>query len=137
MKAEPETPAEITALASALSALADEDPTLRFAWIREKREIQLRIVGKIQLEILSALLLERYGLRARFSAPSVIYRETPAKAGEGYADYLAPKPCWAILRFRIEPLPRGSCTATRPTWRPRCPRRCSRAYTAGRSPTSR
>ena len=74
VKAEPENPAEITALASALSALADEDPTLRFAWIREKREIQLRIVGKIQLEILSALLLERCGLRARFSAPSVIYR---------------------------------------------------------------
>ena len=41
VKAEPENPAEITALASALSALADEDPTLRFAWIREKREIQL------------------------------------------------------------------------------------------------
>ena len=108
VKAEPENPAEITALASALSARADEDPTLRFAWIREKREIQLRIVGKIQLEILSALLLERCGLRARFSAPSVIYREPPAKAGEGYADYLAPKPCWAILRFRIEPLPRRS-----------------------------
>lgn len=108
VKAEPETPAEITALAAALSALADEDPALRFEWVREKREIQLRIVGKIQLEILGALLLERYGLKARFSAPSVIYKETPARAGEGYADYLAPKPCWAVLRFRIEPLPRGS-----------------------------
>lgn len=108
VKAEPETPAEITALAAALSALADEDPALRFEWVREKREIQLRIVGKIQLEILGALLLERYGLKARFSAPSVIYKETPSKAGEGYADYLVPKPCWAVLRFRIEPLPRGA-----------------------------
>lgn len=108
VKAEPETPAEITALAAALSALADEDPALRFEWVREKREIQLRIVGKIQLEILGALLLERYGLKARFSAPSVIYKETPSKTGEGYADYLAPKPCWAVLRFRIEPLPRGA-----------------------------
>lgn len=108
VKAEPENPAEITALAAALSALADEDPALRFEWVREKREIQLRIVGKIQLEILGALLLERYGLKARFSAPSVIYKETPSKTGEGYADYLAPKPCWAVLRFRIEPLPRGA-----------------------------
>lgn len=108
VKAEPETPAEITALAAALSALADEDPALHFEWVREKREIQLRIVGKIQLEILGALLLERYGLKARFSAPSVIYKETPSKTGEGYADYLAPKPCWAVLRFRIEPLPRGA-----------------------------
>lgn len=108
VKAEPEKTAEITALAAALSALADEDPALRFEWVREKREIQLRIVGKIQLEILGALLLERYGLKARFSAPSVIYKETPSKTGEGYADYLAPKPCWAVLRFRIEPLPRGA-----------------------------
>lgn len=38
----------------------------------------------------------------------MIYKETPAQAGEGYDAYLMPKPCWAILRFWIEPLPRGS-----------------------------
>ena len=108
VKAEPETPDKRMALVAALTALSDEDPMLHFVWIREKQEIQLRIVGKIQLEILSELLLERYGLRARFSAPSVIYKETPARAGEGYDAYLMPKPCWAILRFRIEPLPRGA-----------------------------
>lgn len=108
VKAEPEKPDELMALVAALTALADEDPTLHFEWIREKKEIQLRIVGKIQLEILGELLLERYNLRARFSAPSVIYKETPAQAGEGYDAYLMPKPCWAILRFWIEPLPRGS-----------------------------
>lgn len=108
VKVEPEKADQNAALAAALSALADEDPALHFLWIREKREIQLRILGKIQLEILEALLLERYGLTARFSAPSVIYKETPASVGEGYDAYLAPKPCWAILRFRIEPLPRGA-----------------------------
>lgn len=108
VKAEPEKPDELMALVSALNALSDEDPMLHFLWIRDKQEIQLRIVGKIQLEILSELLLERYGLRAKFSAPSVIYKETPTTAGEGFDAYLSPKPCWAILKFLIEPLPRGS-----------------------------
>lgn len=108
VKAEPEKPEELMVLVSALTSLSDEDPMLHFLWIREKKEIQLRIVGKIQLEILGELLLERYNLRANFSAPSVIYKETPTKAGEGFDAYLMPKPCWAILRFRIEPLPRGS-----------------------------
>lgn len=108
VKAEPEKPEELMALVSALTALSDEDPMLHFLWIREKKEIQLRIVGKIQLEILGELLLERYNLRAVFSAPSVIYKETPTTAGEGFDAYLMPKPCWAILKFWIEPLPRGS-----------------------------
>jgi ribosomal protection tetracycline resistance protein len=38
----------------------------------------------------------------------VIYKETPAQAGEGYIAYTMPKPCWAILRFRIEPGLQGS-----------------------------
>jgi len=108
VKAEPEKPDELMALVTALNALSDEDPMLHFLWIREKQEIQLRIVGRIQLEILEELLLERYGLRAKFSPPSVIYKETPTTAGEGFDAYLMPKPCWAILKFWIEPLPRGS-----------------------------
>lgn len=108
VKAEPQKPDELMALVSALHDLADEDPMLHFLWIREKQEIQLRIVGKIQLEILEELLLERYNLRAVFSPPSVIYKETPSAVGEGFDAYLMPKPCWAILKFLIEPLPRGS-----------------------------
>lgn len=108
VKVEPRKPDELMTLVSALQDLADEDPMLHFLWIREKQEIQLRIVGKIQLEILEELLLERYNLHAEFSPPSVIYKETPSTVGEGFDAYLMPKPCWAILKFLIEPLPRGS-----------------------------
>lgn len=108
VKVAPTRPDELMALVSALHALADEDPLLHFLWIREKKEIQLRIVGQIQLEILGELLLERYNLQAEFSVPSVIYKETPSTIGEGFDAYTMPKPCWAVLRFRIEPLPQGS-----------------------------
>ncbi|WP_151733041.1 GTP-binding protein ['Paenibacillus yunnanensis' Narsing Rao et al. 2020] len=93
---------------TALQELADEDPLLDAQWLPEERELHIKVMGPIQLEVLGSVLAERYGLKVTFGQPSVIYKETPAQAGEGYVAYLMPKPCWAILRFRIEPLPRGS-----------------------------
>lgn len=66
-----------------------------------------RSAGEIQLEVVDSLLRERYNLIASFSPPTVIYKETPAKAGFAYADYTMPKPCWAVVQFRFEPMPRG------------------------------
>jgi len=107
-RVEPERPEELSRLTEALSRLEDEDPALRCEWNREKREVWIRLTGKIQAEVLEALLKERWGLAASFGEPSVIYRETPVQAGEGFEAYLAPKPCWAVVRFLIESLPRGS-----------------------------
>lgn len=92
----------------ALGELADEDPLLDAQWLQEERELHIKVMGPIQLEVLDSVLESRYGLKVTFGQPSVIYKETPAQAGEGYVAYLMPKPCWAILRFAIEPLPRGS-----------------------------
>ncbi|WP_150265609.1 GTP-binding protein [Paenibacillus tepidiphilus] len=93
---------------AALQELADEDPLLDAQWLPDERELHIKVMGPIQLEVLGSVLAERYGLKVTFGQPSVIYQETPAQAGEGYVAYLMPKPCWAILRFKIEPLPRGS-----------------------------
>ncbi len=104
----PEKPEQLPQLTEALSHLEDEDPALRCQWNQEKQEIWVRLAGKIQTEVLEALLLERWGISAAFRDASVIYRETPIKTGEGLEAYLAPKPCWAIVKFLIEPLPRGA-----------------------------
>ncbi len=106
-RVEPEQPEELPRLTEALYQLEEEDPALKCEWNREKREVWLRLTGKIQAEVLEALLQERWGLSARFGEPSVIYRETPVTAGEGFEAYTMPKPCWAVVRFLIEPLPRG------------------------------
>ncbi|WP_039835623.1 EF-Tu/IF-2/RF-3 family GTPase, partial [Paenibacillus sonchi] len=92
----------------AFQELADEDPLLDTQWLQDERELHIKVMGPIQLEILDSVLESRYGLKVTFGQPSVIYRETPSRAGEGYVAYLMPKPCWAILRFRIEPGPPGS-----------------------------
>ncbi|MGO4110781.1 GTP-binding protein [Paenibacillus sp. YAF4_2] len=96
------------AMVRALQELSDEDPLLDVQWLQEERELHVKVMGPIQLEILTSVLENRYGLQVQFGQPSVIYKETPSQAGEGYVAYLMPKPCWAILRFRIEPGERGS-----------------------------
>ncbi len=108
VKATPLTDEELPALLKALTQLSDEDPLLACRYSRAEREILLSITGKIQLEVLTSLLWERYALRANFSAPTIIYKETPTKAGYGFDAYTMPKPCWAVVKFLIEPLPQGS-----------------------------
>jgi len=95
-------------LLQAISELSDEDPLMEYSWNQNERELVIRIMGKIQLEILQYLLQERYGIAAKFSAPSVIYKETVAATGTGEERYTMPKPCWAIVTLRADPLARGS-----------------------------
>jgi ribosomal protection tetracycline resistance protein len=100
--------AEYPAVVAAFHELADEDPHLDVQWLQEDRELHLRVMGPIQVEVLGQMLLSRFGLEVTFGAPSVIYKETPVQIGEGFVAYTMPKPCWAILRFHIEPGERGS-----------------------------
>ncbi|HWI65301.1 MAG TPA: translation factor GTPase family protein [Symbiobacteriaceae bacterium] len=108
VRVHPETPADLPRLVQALQELTDEDPLLDVQWLPELRELHVKVMGAIQIEVLGALLRSRFGLAARFDPPGVIYRETPTRAGEGFVAYTMPKPCWAILRFSIEPGARGS-----------------------------
>ncbi|CAH1228233.1 Tetracycline resistance protein TetO [Paenibacillus allorhizoplanae] len=103
-----ESDAQYPALVAALQELTDEDPLLDLQWLQDERELHVKVMGAIQLEILTSLLSSRFGLVVRFDQPSVIYKETPSQAGEGFIAYTMPKPCWAILRFRIEPGSPGS-----------------------------
>ena len=100
-------PLKLPALAQAMNELSDEEPYMDAKWENGQKEITISTTGKIQLEVLSNLLKERYNIDAQFSPPTVIYKETPSSAGIGHASYTMPKPCWAVVDFRIEPMPRG------------------------------
>lgn len=95
-------------LAEALQELSKEDPSLDFEWLREDKELHVKIMGWIQIEVLEKIIENRFGIRAKFDDPTVIYKETPTKKGEGFVQYWMPKPCWAIMKFLIEPGERGS-----------------------------
>ncbi len=105
VKVLPENAEELTALKTALEELTDESPSYALEWVPEKRELTVAAAGSVQTEVLKETLFERYGLRVVVGEPSVIYRETPARAAFGYEHYTMPKPCWAVVKFYIEPLP--------------------------------
>ena len=100
-------PLKVPSLAAALNELSDEEPYMDAKWKNGQKEITISTTGRIQLEVLSNLLKERYNLTAEFSPPTVIYKETPSAKGKGVARYTMPKPCWAVVEFDIEPMPRG------------------------------
>ena len=104
----PRDEADHARLAAALQQLSSEDPHLDFQWYAEERQLQVRIMGTVQTEILTELLQTRFDIAAEFGEPTVIYRETPARVGTGSEAYTMPKPCWAIVEFRLEPGERGS-----------------------------
>lgn len=98
---------KIPGLAAALGELSDEEPYIDAKWENGQKEITISTTGKIQLEVLGNLLKERYDIQAQFSPPTVIYKETPAGKGFAKARYTMPKPCWAVVEFYFEPMPRG------------------------------
>lgn len=95
-------------LAEALEILNLENPELKFEWLRDDKELHLQIMGQIQMEVLTMVLRDRFGIEAVFENPTVIYKETPASQGIGFAEYTMPKPCWAVVKFKIEPGIQGS-----------------------------
>jgi len=97
-----------TDVRKALQELSGEDPLLSVAYHEETKETTLRAMGSMQLEILEEMLRTRFNLPCHFAPPQLIYRETIASPAEGFVAYTMPKPCWAIIRLRIDPLPRGS-----------------------------
>ena len=108
VKVLPESPDKLEETRKALYELASEDPLLGAEYIKTTGELRIHVMGRVQLEIVSELVLARFGLKISFGAPEVIYKETIASPAEGFVAYTMPKPCWAIMRFLIEPAPRGS-----------------------------
>ena len=106
VKVTPGDPSKQNELRLALETLSSEDPLLSVETLGG--ELHIRVMGAVQLEVIAELLAARFGLEASLGAPNVIYRETIARPAVGFYAYTMPKPCWAVIKFEISPLPRGS-----------------------------
>jgi len=104
----PDNNADYNTLVEALQQLDREDPSLNFKWFKAEKELQLLLMGQMQIEILEHVLKERYSIKTIFTDPQVVYKETISTKAEGYVRYWMPKPCWAIMTFLIEPAPLNS-----------------------------
>lgn len=87
--------------------LEAEDPALNIIWHESLQEIQVHIMGIIQLEILKQLVEERFNLQVEFGPCEILYKETIIDSVEGYGHF-EPLGHYAEVHLRLEPGERNS-----------------------------
>lgn len=94
-------------VATAFGQLEEEDPLLRVVFDDQTHRLHIQLMGKIQLEVLSAQVPQRFGFPVSFGPCRIVYRETIAKPVCGYGHF-EPLRHYAEVHFQLAPAPRGS-----------------------------
>jgi len=84
-----------------------EEPTLKVLWNEKFQEINVHIMGVIQLEVLVEVTKERFGIDIRFGEPKILYAETIQNSCIGYGHF-EPLKHYAEVHIKIDPAPRGA-----------------------------
>lgn len=92
---------------SIFQILQNEEPSLNIVWNENLKEIQVNIMGKIQLEVLKEILKSRFGLNIDFGKSEILYKETVKERTIGYGHF-EPLGHYAEVHLCIEPGVRNS-----------------------------
>ncbi len=90
-----------------LRQLEEEDPLLRIQWEERLKQIHVRLMGKVQLEILQSLILDRFGVNVTFDTGRISYKETILNTVEGVGHF-EPLRHYAECHLLLEPGKPGS-----------------------------
>lgn len=87
--------------------LSQEDPQLHMVYDEKLKKITLRLMGPIQMEVLSNRIYEKTHIQVGFSNGDVLFKETIQESviGKGHFE---PLRHYAEVHLRLEPLPRNS-----------------------------
>lgn len=92
---------------ASFNTLGAEDPSLSVYWDEYFQQIQIQVMGAIQLEVLEQVVLERFGHSIQFGEPEILYKETIETAVVGYGHF-EPLRHYAEVHLKLEPGKRGS-----------------------------
>ncbi|AUS95357.1 translation elongation factor G [Clostridium thermosuccinogenes] len=90
-----------------LRQIEEEEPELHIVWDEQLQEIQARVMGEVQIEILQSLIQERFGVAVAFDAGRIVYKETIANVVEGVGHF-EPLRHYAEVHLLLEPGEPGS-----------------------------
>ena len=90
-----------------LKQLEEEEPELHITWNEQAQEIQVQVMGEVQIEVLKSLVAERFGVDIRLDAGSIVYKETITAAVEGVGHF-EPLRHYAEVHLLMEPGEPGS-----------------------------
>lgn len=91
----------------AFKCLEEEEPMLAVAWNDALQELQIHVMGLIQLEVIREIMAERFGLTVEFGKCTIVYKETIAGPVMGYGHF-EPLRHYAEVHLRLEPGEPGS-----------------------------
>lgn len=86
--------------------LENEDPALNVLWNERLKEIQVSIMGKIQLDVLKDVIEDRFKLKVDFGPCKIMYKETISNICYGYGHF-EPLKHYAEVHLKLEPNKRG------------------------------
>ncbi|MCH5315856.1 MAG: TetM/TetW/TetO/TetS family tetracycline resistance ribosomal protection protein [Eubacterium sp.] len=90
-----------------MKILEAEDPQLRVVWNERLGEIQVQLMGDVQLEILQSIISDRFGFDVTFSKGNIIYKETISDIAEGVGHF-EPLRHYAEVHLLLKPAKRDS-----------------------------
>lgn len=94
-------------LLSKLRLIEEEDPLLRVLWNEQLDEIHIQLMGQVQLEVLTRVMEDRFGLSVTFDHGNIVYKETIQAPVIGIGHF-EPLRHYAEVHLLMEPAPRGS-----------------------------
>lgn len=90
-----------------LRMLEEEHPELHVVWNELLKEIQIQIMGAVQIEIVKDIILKRFNIDVSFGHGNIIYKETIKNTVEGVGHF-EPLRHYAEVHLIIEPKEPGS-----------------------------
>ena len=90
-----------------LKELEEEEPSLHFSWNGELSQIEARIMGDIQNDLLKRLISDRFGIACELDEGRILYKERIAARTVGVGHF-EPLRHYAEVQLLMEPLPPGS-----------------------------
>ena len=90
-----------------LRQLEEEEPELHIVWDEELGEIQIQLMGQVQIEVLRELIRERFGAEVSFDTGNIVYKETIKNTVEGVGHF-EPLRHYAEVHLLLEPGERDS-----------------------------
>ena len=90
-----------------LKQLEEEEPELHITWNEQAQEIQVQVMGEVQIEVLKSLVAERFGVEICLDAGSIVYKETITATVEGVGHF-EPLRHYAEVHLLMEPGEPGS-----------------------------
>ena len=90
-----------------LKELEEEEPSLHLYWNEELRQIEARLMGDIQIDLLKHMIAERFAVSCEFDAGRILYKEKIAEKAIGVGHF-EPLRHYAEVQLLMEPQPKGT-----------------------------